>query len=689
MTAQDRQSQRQILLTAALPYANGEAHLGHMVEYLLPDFWARFQRMRGHTVSYVCATDDHGTPIMLRAQREGIEPEALIARAHVDWSGVFSDFRVSLDQFHSTHSDENRERTEDIYLRNREAGHTEKRTIKQLYDEQEGMFLPDRFIKGTCPKCDAEDQYGDACEVCGSTYSTSDIKSPVSVISGTVPVERETEHVFFKLSQFADWLRDWMDAARDRGGLHPSVRNKLDEWLKAGLQDWDITRDPPYFGFAIPGEDDKFFYVWLDAPIGYLASFKRLCAERADLNYDDYMDEASGTELIHSIGKDITYFHALFWPATLHGAGYRTPDAVWVHGFLTVNGQKMSKSRGTFIKARTYLDHLDPEYLRYYYACKLGPGVEDIDLNLEDFVARVNSDLVGKLVNIASRCAGFIARTGGRTADTLPEPELFADFVAAADRIADAYETREFGRAMREVMLLADRANQYIDERKPWLIAKAGGRDDEVRAICTQGLNLFKALMTYLKPVLPKLAEDAEAFLRVQPLDWDGVGEPLLGSEVAEFKPLMTRIDPKRVAAMVEASKQDLDATDAGAPTGTTASEPTDEDGTIDIKDFNKVDLRVVRIVEAEQVEGADKLLRLVLAKDEAGEDTCQVFAGIKASYDPATLVGRLTVMVANLAPRKMRFGLSEGMVLAASDEDGGPFLLAPDSGARPGMRVK
>jgi methionyl-tRNA synthetase len=481
-----------------------------------------------------------------------------------------------------------------------------------------------------------------------------------------------------------------MDAARDRGGLHPSVRNKLEEWLDAGLQDWDITRDAPYFGFAIPGEEDKFFYVWLDAPIGYLASFKRLCDSTDCLDFDEYLREGSDTELIHSVGKDITYFHALFWPATLHGAGYRTPDAVWVHGFLTVNGLKMSKSRGTFIKARTYLDHLDPEYLRYYYACKLGPGAEDLDLNLDDFVARVNSDLVGKLVNIASRCAGFIARGGGELAAELPDAALHADTVAAADSIAEAYEKREFGRAMREVMQLTDRANQYIDEHKPWVLAKQEGQEDEVRAVCTQGLNLFKVLVGYLKPVLPNLAEKAEAFLQIEPITWANLGEQLLGSKIAKFKPMMQRIDPKVVDAMVDASKEDLDATPTTEqPAAVEADTESDEDMSISIDDFTKVDLRVVRILEAEHVEGADKLLRLVLALDESGEETRQVFAGIKAAYDPSTLVGRLTVMVANLAPRKMRFGMSEGMVLAASDDEGGPFLLSPDDGARPGMRVK
>jgi methionyl-tRNA synthetase len=676
---------RQILLTAALPYANGEAHLGHMVEYLLPDFWARFQRMQGNQVSYVCATDDHGTPIMLRARREGIEPEELIARARIDWCDVFEGFGVSFDQFHGTHTDENRVLTEDIYLRNQQAGNTERRTIKQLFDEQAQMFLPDRFIKGTCPKCDAEDQYGDACEVCGSTYSTSDLISPVSVVSGTVPVERETDHVFFRLSGFADWLRGWMDAARDRGGLHSSVRNKLEEWLDAGLQDWDITRDPPYFGFAIPGEDEKYFYVWLDAPIGYLASFKVLCEETDGLEFDDYLREGSDTELIHSIGKDITYFHALFWPATLHGAGYRTPDAVWVHGFLTVNGQKMSKSRGTFIKARTYLDHLDPEYLRYYFACKLGPGVEDMDLNLDDFVARVNSDLVGKLVNIASRCAGFIHKTGGKLSAGVPDPAELAAFAEKRDAIAEAYETREFGRAMREVSLLADRANRYIDDRKPWVLAKQDGSDDEVRDICTQGLNMFKLLVGYLKPVLPELASKAEAFLRIEPMTWESLSHPVIGQEIEIFEPMMQRVDPKVVAAMVAASKEDLDA----VPKAAEELAMSEGDDAIGIDDFNKVDLRIVRIVEADHVEGADRLLRLKLALDESGDETRQVFAGIKVAYEPSTLVGRLTVMVANLAPRKMRFGVSEGMVLAASDDSGGPFLLSPDDGATPGMRVK
>ncbi|AHF03120.1 methionyl-tRNA synthetase [Marichromatium purpuratum 984] len=679
---------RDILITSALPYANGPIHLGHLVEYIQTDIWARFQKMRGHNCWYVCADDAHGTPIMLRARQEGIEPEALIARISAEHQADFAAFRVGFDNYHSTHSEENRHYAGLIYARNRDAGHIERRTITQAYDPVEQMFLPDRFIKGECPKCGAADQYGDNCEACGASYSPNELKTPRSAVSGAVPEQRESDHYFFKLGDFEEMLKGWTRG----GGLQNQVANKLDEWFEAGLQSWDISRDAPYFGFEIPDHPGKFFYVWLDAPIGYMASFQNLCdrlgASQPGLDFERFWGSDSEAELYHFIGKDIVYFHALFWPAMLHGAGFRTPDAVFAHGFLTVDGQKMSKSRGTFIKARTYLDHLDPEYLRYYFAAKLGAGVDDIDLNLEDFTARVNADLVGKVVNIASRCAGFITkRFDGRLADTLAAPELFAEFTAAGEHIAAAYEGREYARAVREIMALADRANQYIDEQAPWVVAKQDGREQELHDICSMGINLFRLLIGYLRPILPGTAADAEAFLQVEPLTWSALATPLLGHEIARFKPLMRRIESAQVEAMIEASKEDLAATaqQQSAPANPhLEADPIAE--TIDFDTFAKLDLRIARIAAAEQVEGAKKLLRLTL---DLGGETRNVFAGIRAAYDPADLEGRLTVMVANLAPRKMRFGVSEGMVLAAGPGGSDLFILSPDSGAEPGMRVK
>ncbi|MBK1719006.1 methionine--tRNA ligase [Thiocystis violacea] len=677
---------RDILITSALPYANGPIHIGHLVEYIQTDIWARFQKMRGHNCWYVCADDAHGTPIMLRARQEGITPEALIARVAEEHQADFAEFRVAFDNYHSTHSPENQHYASLIYERNRDAGHIAKRTITQAYDPVEQMFLPDRFIKGECPKCGAADQYGDNCEVCGASYSPAELKNARSAISGAVPEQRESDHYFFKLGDFEAMLRDWT-----RGGsLQKEVANKLDEWFAAGLQEWDISRDAPYFGFEIPDHPGKFFYVWLDAPIGYMASFQNLCDRTEGLNFDHFWGKDSTAELYHFIGKDIIYFHALFFPATLDGAGFRVPSAIFAHGFLTVDGQKMSKSRGTFIKARTYLDHLNPEYLRYYFAAKLGPNVDDIDLNLEDFTARVNSDLVGKVVNIASRCAGFIGkRFDGRLSGSLSEPELFADFVQAGDSIANAYEKREFSRAVREIMALADRANQYIDEKAPWVVAKQEGREAELHDICSMGLNLFRVLIGYLRPILPGMAADSEAFLEVAPLTWEAIADPLLGHRVATFKPLMTRVEPAQIAAMLEASKEDLTAT---ATTTAASDEPNphltrDPIGTpVDYDTFAKTDLRVALIREAKLVEGADKLLQLTL---DLGGETRNVFAGIRSAYDPKDLEGRLTVMVANLAPRKMRFGVSEGMVLAAGPGGKDLFILSPDSGAEPGMKVK
>ena len=668
---------RRILVTSALPYANGPIHIGHLVEYIQTDIWVRFQKLRGHECHYLCADDAHGTPIMLRAEQDGVTPEQLIERVWREHRADFADFLIEFDNYYSTHSPECRHYAELIYRRLDEAGHISRRIITQAFDPEKQMFLPDRFIKGECPRCGASDQYGDSCENCGATYAPTDLKNPRSVLSGATPITKESLHFFFKLADFEAMLKDWIAS----GPIQPQMVNKLHEWFDAGLQEWDISRDAPYWGFEIPNAPGKYFYVWLDAPIGYMASFQNYC-DRVGLRFDDFWSPDSAAEVYHFIGKDIAYFHILFWPAELTGAGFRKPTAVHCHGFLTVDGQKMSKSRGTFIKARTYLDHLPPEYLRYYFASKLGDGIDDLDLNFEDFTQRVNSDLVGKLVNIASRCAGFITRRfAGRLADRLTEPALYAEF-AAGDSIAQAYEGREFSRAMREIMALADRANQYIDEKKPWALAKQPGSETEVQAVCSMGLNLFRTLMIYLKPVLPGMAAEVEQFLQIPPLRWSDLSAPLLDHGIAEFKPLMQRVDMARITAMVEASREGSPANEE-ATCGPLAAEPIAP--AITIEDFVKVDLRVARIVRAEVMAGADKLLRLEL---DLGGETRQVFAGIKSAYAPEDLPGRLTVMVANLAPRKMRFGVSEGMVLAAGDNDG-IYLLSPDSGAEPGMRVK
>ncbi|WP_017942361.1 MULTISPECIES: methionine--tRNA ligase [unclassified Thioalkalivibrio] len=674
---------RKILVTSALPYANGPIHLGHLVEYIQTDIWVRFQRASGHEVIYVCADDAHGTPIMLKARAEGIEPEELIARMRQEHEADFGEFLIGFDHYHSTHSDENRELAGQIYTALRDAGHIETRTIDQAYDPEAGMFLPDRFIKGTCPKCGAQEQYGDSCEACGATYSPLDLKDPVSAISGARPESRASEHYFFKLGDFEPFLREWTRSGR----LQDAIRNKLDEWFETGLTDWDISRDKPYFGFEIPDAPGKYFYVWLDAPIGYMASF-RAYAEQQGLDFNAWWGADSDAELYHFIGKDIAYFHTLFWPAMLHGAGFRTPSAVFCHGFLTVNGQKMSKSRGTFIRARDYLEHLNPESLRYYLAAKLGDGVDDLDLNLDDFVQRVNSDLVGKVVNIASRCAGFInKRFDGELAAELPRPDLHQAFVDEGEAIARAFEQREFAQAMRRIMALADQANQYIDEAQPWVLAKQEGREAEVQAINTQGLDLFRILIVYLAPVLPKLAADAAAFLNLEDTRWES-REPLVGRSIQKFKPLMTRIEPETIAKLLEASKATLAATEtADAPENAAPEANVDPIAeTIDFDTFARVDLRIARIANAEHVEGADKLLKLTL---DIGSETRQVFAGIKSAYAPEDLIGRHTVMVANLAPRKMRFGVSEGMVLAAGPGGSELYILNPDDGARPGMRVK
>nr|WP_314488448.1 methionine--tRNA ligase [uncultured Pseudomonas sp.] len=675
---------RQILVTSALPYANGSIHLGHMLEYIQTDMWVRFQKMRGNQCIYVCADDAHGSAIMLRAEKEGITPEQLIANVQAEHSGDFADFLVDFDNFHSTHCEENRELSAWVYTRLKDAGHIATRSVTQYFDPEKGMFLADRFIKGTCPKCAADDQYGDNCEKCGATYAPTELKNPKSAISGATPELRDSQHFFFKLPDFQSMLEQWTRS----GTLQDAVANKLSEWLDAGLQEWDISRDAPYFGFEIPGEPGKFFYVWLDAPIGYMASFKNLCARRPELDFDAFWGADSTAELYHFIGKDIVNFHALFWPAMLEGAGLRKPTAVNVHGYLTVNGAKMSKSRGTFIKARTYLDHLAPEYLRYYYAAKLGRGVDDLDLNLEDFVQKVNSDLVGKVVNIASRCAGFIHKgNDGMLVAGDAAPALTEAFANATASITEAYEHRDFARAMREIMALADRANAWIAEQAPWALAKQEGKQAEVQAICAQGINLFRQLVIFLKPVLPLLAADAEAFLNVPPLRWNDLGSRLENHQLNVFKPLMSRIEPTKVEAMVAASQEDLAAANAEAATGNGELKKDPLAAQIEFDTFDAVDLRVALIVKAEAVEGADKLLRLTL---DIGDEQRNVFSGIKSAYpDPSQLEGRLTMMVANLKPRKMRFGVSEGMVMAAGPGGTEIYLLSPDSGAKPGQRIK
>lgn len=692
---------RKILITSALPYANGPIHLGHLVEYIQTDIWSRFQKMRGNECTYVCADDAHGTPIMLRAQAEGITPEALIAKSSEEHQADFAGFNVKFDHYHSTNSPENKTFAEYIYNQLNAKGYISRKTITQAYDPEKEMFLPDRFVKGTCPKCKAEDQYGDNCEVCGATYSPTDLINPKSAVSGATPIEKETDHLFFELGQFEDMLKEWTRA----GHLQPQIANKLDEWLESGLRGWDISRDAPYFGFEIPGEKNKFFYVWLDAPIGYMSSFKAYC-DKTGIDFDEYWKPGSTTELYHFIGKDIINFHALFWPAMLSGAGFRTPNAVFAHGFLTVDGQKMSKSRGTFIMAKTYLEHLNPEYLRYYYAAKLSGRIDDIDLNLEDFAQRVNSDLVGKVVNIASRCAGFVVKKfDGKLATSWSNDAnaLYQSFVAKSEDIADLYEQREYGHAMREIMTLADKANEYIAETAPWVLAKEEGKEAELLESVSLGINLFRVLMSYLAPVIPETADKSRAFLNLDSWEWNAVQEPLMGHEITKFKALLTRLEMPQIEKMIEASADSL-ANTSSAPDGkkedkkpkannqqkqvavpaSNEFEPISEQITID--DFVKIDLRIAKIVNAEAVPEAKKLLKLTL---DIGLEQRQVFAGIKSAYEPEDLIGKLTVMVANLAPRKMRFGLSEGMVLAAGPGGSDLYILSPDEGAIPGQRVK
>ena len=691
---------RKILITSALPYANGPIHLGHLVEYIQTDIWSRFQKMRGHQCTYVCADDAHGTPIMLRAQAEGITPEELIAKSSEEHQTDFAGFNIQFDHYHSTNSPENKYFAEYIYNQLNAKGYISRKTITQSYDPEKEMFLPDRFVKGTCPKCKAEDQYGDNCEVCGATYNPTDLINPKSAVSGATPIEKETDHLFFELGQFEDMLKEWTRA----GHLQPQIANKLDEWLETGLRGWDISRDAPYFGFEIPGEKDKFFYVWLDAPIGYMSSFKAYC-DKSGLDFDEYWKEDSKAELYHFIGKDIINFHALFWPAMLSGAGFRTPDAVYAHGFLTVDGQKMSKSRGTFIMAKTYLEHLNPEYLRYYYAAKLSGRIDDIDLNLEDFAQRVNSDLVGKVVNIASRCAGFVVKKfdGKLAASWSADAQaLYQSFADKSEDIANLYEQREYGHAMREIMTLADKANEYIAETAPWVLAKEEGKEAELLESVSVGINLFRVLMSYLAPVIPETANKAKAFLNIDNWNWNDVKEPIMGHEITKFKALLTRLEMPAIEKMVEASADSL-AGASSVPDGkkgdkkskksaakqAESNQPAELEAIaeeITIDDFVKIDLRIAKIVNAEAVPEAKKLLKLTL---DIGLEQRQVFAGIKSAYEPEDLIGKLTVMVANLAPRKMRFGMSEGMVLAAGPGGSDLYILSPDDGAIPGQRVK
>ena len=700
--------QRRILVTNALPYANGQIHLGHMVEHIQSDTWVRAMRMAGHEVHYVCADDAHGSSIMLRAEREGITPQALIRNVWDEHTRDLTGFGVAYDHYSTTDSDANRELTYRIWNALKAAGHTESRPVRQLYDPVRDMFLPDRFIKGECPHCHSKDQYGDACEVCGKTYNPTDLINPYSVVSGATPVEKESLHFFVRLGDFEAMLKAWLVERRDAGGLQSEVVNKLQEWFTDGLRSWDVSRDAPYFGFEIPGEPGKFFYVWVDAPVGYLAAFREYCGANPSIRFDDFVEREdaarAGTEMVHFIGKDIVYFHTLFWPAMLHGAGLRAPTAVYVHGFLTVDGAKMSKSRGTFVNARTYLDHLDPDWLRYYLATLLGPTLADLDLDLKGFEERVNSHLVGKWVNLASRCAGFIHTFfDGRLATALPPAER-AQYDAAAAKLAACaalYESRDYAAAMRAIIEVADEANAYVATQAPWLLAKDESKREALHVACTLALNYFRLLSIWLSPVVPGIAARARQFLGDDWTRFDAAATPALGTRINAFNALTTRIDPKKIQAMIEASKESLKPADTTAASVAAASPPAVPDTAapaspqpsalspeITIDDFSKLDLRIARVLACDFVEGSDKLLRFELDAGELG--TRQIFSGIRAAYaDPQELVGRCVVFIANLAPRKMRFGISEGMVLSAGNGGADLFLLDADSGAQAGMPVR
>ena len=667
-----KNKKRNILVTSALPYANGSIHMGHLIEYIQTDIWVRYQKLQGHNCHYVCAADAHGTPVMIKAREEDITPEKLVADIATKQHQDLANFNVEFDNFYTTHSDENKKLVEEIYTTLQEKNHIYTKDIDQAFDTKENMFLPDRFIQGTCPKCAAKEQYGDACESCGATYLPNELIDPISNLSNSKPIWKKSEHFFFKLSNFENELKEWIKTS----GLHKNIKNKLAEWFEMGLKDWDISRDDPYFGFKIPGTESKYFYVWLDAPIGYLASFLNLCHKKDGLDFNSYFKKDSNYELYHFIGKDIVYFHTLFWPAVLEGANIRKPTSVFAHGFLTINGKKMSKSRGTFINAKTYLDNLDPNFIRYYYASKLGPSMEDIDLNMDDFVARVNSDLVGKLINIASRCSGFINKNfDGKLASQLDDTDLFDIFSKSSQSIANHYEVREYSKAMKQIMQLADKANRYIEEKKPWVMIKNDEQAKDVQMVCTQGLNLFRLLMIYLSPVLPKIADEVKIFFGENNWQWTDTENPILGKNITKYKALLLRAEKKKVDNMMAASNE------------TTKDTLTKSDSDqITIDDFLKIDLRVALIRDAKKVEGADKLLELTL---DLGESDRKVFAGIKSAYDSKDLIGRQVVVAANLAPRKMRFGVSEGMVLAAGPGGSDIFLLSVDAGAKPGMKIK
>ncbi|WP_227430783.1 methionine--tRNA ligase [Psychrobacter sp. I-STPA6b] len=674
---------RQILVTSALPYANGPIHLGHLVEYIQTDIWVRAMKAQGHQVTYVCADDAHGTAIMLKAKENGVSPEEQIATVKASHETDFVKFLIDFDNYYSTHSEENREFSEQIYQRLKSRGHISTQDVEQLFDPEAGLFLADRFVKGECPKCQATEQYGDNCEVCGTTYNATELKNPYSTLSGATPVLKTSEHYFFNLPDFEEFLQKW---THEEGRLQESINNKLQEWFDTGLAKWDISRDAPYFGFKIPDTEDKYFYVWLDAPVGYMASFKNLCERTEGLNFDDYWlaENANKTELYHFIGKDIVYFHALFWPAMLEGSNYRTPNGIFSHGFLTVNGKKMSKSRGTFIQASTYIEHLSPEYLRYYFASKLSDKVEDINLDLEDFMQKVNSDLVGKVVNIASRSAGFIVKKyDGKLSEQCIEPELVADIVRTGDEIATAYENREFSRAMRLIMQCADKANEYIDSKKPWALAKEEGTEQEVQDVCSVAINIFRQLMVYLAPVLPELTNNAKAFLNIDELSFASRHELLLGHQINKFKPLMQRIEQSQIEAMIEASKQSLQSNEKQADKNT---DETNTDDFISIDDFAKVEMTVAKVLACNHVEGADKLLQFSL---DVGEDKPRnVFSGIRKFYEPEQLQGKKVICVTNLAPRKMKFGVSEGMILSAGDPKTGLVVITLPEEAKVGDKL-
>ncbi|MCR4553890.1 MAG: methionine--tRNA ligase [Succinivibrionaceae bacterium] len=669
---------RKIFVTCALPYANGAIHLGHMLEHIQADIWVRYQRLKGNEIHFVCADDTHGTPVMIKAKQLGITPEEMLKSVAAEHKADFSGFEISFDNYYSTHSPENQFFSNAIYNKLKERGYIASRKISQLFDPEKKMFLPDRFVKGTCPKCKAADQYGDNCEACGATYSPTELINPYSAISGAKPELKETEHFFFDLPQFEGVLKDWIKT----GAIPDEMANKLNEWFDSGLQQWDISRDAPYFGFEIPDQPGKYFYVWLDAPIGYLGSFKNYCDRVKNVDFEDYIKKDSDCEMYHFIGKDILYFHSLFWPAMLNGAEYRMPTKLFIHGYVTVNGAKMSKSKGTFIKAATFLKHFPAETLRYYYAAKSNAKIDDLDLNLEDFIARVNSDLVNKVVNLASRTANFINRKfANKLAAQLTEDQIFSEFENANETIETAYEGREYAKAVREIMRLADIANKYVDDTAPWVLAKDPDKSEELHQVCTNALNMFRILLTYLKPIIPSLVKAGEDFLGLE-LTWENANKPLIAAEINQFKPLFKRIEQKQVDEMIKESKEDLA---KAAPKPAVENKEEELAPQITIDDFAKIDLRVARIVKAEHVEGAEKLISLEL---DLGFEQRHVFAGIKSAYKPEDLVGRLTVMVANLAPRKMKFGVSEGMVCAAGPGGKDIFLLSPDSGAQPGMRI-